>query len=185
MRTTTDELPFTSEAIQKVKNILKAKYGRLIEVARAHVQSILGLPVITGTNPARICEFYDKLETNIQMLESMGKEQEIRGYVRLTLDKLLGIRVDLVRLNDDWQEWEFPELVESLRKWCERIPVPLDSHRGGNFGRHDKGGDRTFQTKQEDWKTKPCVYWKLAEHKSVDCEKIKRVADRRKYFEYQ
>ena len=37
-----------------------------------------------------------KLITNIQTLESMGKEKDIRGYVRLTLDKLPGIRADLV-----------------------------------------------------------------------------------------
>ena len=58
----------------------------------------MGLPVITGTNPTRINEFYKKLVTNIQTLESMGKEKNIRGYVILTLDKLPGIIADLVRL---------------------------------------------------------------------------------------
>lgn len=97
VRTTIDGLPFTSEGYTRAKNIQKTKYGRPSEVANAHVQSIMGLPVITGTNPARICEFYEKLVTNIQTLESMGKEKEIRGYVRLTLDKLPGIRADPVR----------------------------------------------------------------------------------------
>ncbi len=182
VRATIDGLPFTSEGYTRAKNILKTKYGRPSEVANAHVQSIMGLPVITGTNPGRICEFYEKLVTNIQTLESMGKEKEIRGYVRLTLDKLPGIRADLVRLDDEWQDWGFPQLVEALRKWCERNPVPVDSHKDGKFGRHDRGGDRSFQTKQEDWKPKPCVYCKSSEHKSVDCEKIKGVADRRKYL---
>ena len=40
--------------------------------------------------------------TNIQTLESMGKEKDIRGYVRLTLDKLLDIRADLVTLENNW-----------------------------------------------------------------------------------
>ena len=97
VRTTIDGLPFTSEGYTRAKNILKTKYGRPTEVTNAHVQSIMRLPVITGTDPARICEFYEKLVTNIQTLESMGKENEIRGYVRLTLDKLPGIRADLVR----------------------------------------------------------------------------------------
>jgi len=83
----------------RAKNILKAKNGIPSDLANAYIQSIMGLPVITGTNPARICEFYEKLVTNIQTLESMGKEKEIRGYVRLTLGKLPGIRLD-----DDWQE---------------------------------------------------------------------------------
>ena len=59
VRATTDGLPFTSEGYARAKNILKTKYGRPSEVANAHIQSIMGLPVITGTNPARICEFYE------------------------------------------------------------------------------------------------------------------------------
>ena len=54
----------------------------------------------------------------------MGKVKEIGGFVRATLDKLPDIRADLVRPDDDWQEWGFPELIESLRKWCSRNPIP-------------------------------------------------------------
>ena len=75
------------------------------------------MPVITGTNPTKINEFYKKLVTNIQTLESMGKDKDIRGYVRLTLDKLPCLRADLVRMDNNWKEWRFPQLVEALRKW--------------------------------------------------------------------
>ena len=63
----------------------------------------MALPVITGTNPTTINDFYKKLVTgtNVQTLVSMGKEKDIKGYLRLTLDKLLGIRADLVRLEYD------------------------------------------------------------------------------------
>ena len=75
------------------------------------------LSVITETNPTRINEFYEKLVTNIQTSESMGRKKDIRGNVRLTLDKLPGIRADLVRLDDNWQEWRFLQLVGALRNW--------------------------------------------------------------------
>ena len=75
------------------------------------------LSVISETNPTRINEFYEKLVTNIQTLESMGRKKDIRGNVRLTLDKLPGIRADLVRLDDNWQEWRFLQLVGALRNW--------------------------------------------------------------------
>ena len=52
----------------------------------------------------------------------MGKVKEIGGFVHATLDKLPDIRADLVRLDDNWQEWGFPELIESLRKWWDRNP---------------------------------------------------------------
>ena len=45
------------------------------------------------------------------------KLTEINGYARLTLDKLKGIRTDLVRKDDDLQDWKFPQLVEALENW--------------------------------------------------------------------
>ena len=53
----------------------------------------------------------------------MGKDKDIRGYIRLTLENLQGIRADLVRLDDNWQEWKFPQLVEALKNGCERNSV--------------------------------------------------------------
>ena len=46
----------------------------------------------------------------------MKKLKEINGYVRLTLNNLPGIGADLVRIDEDWQEWGFPQLVAALRK---------------------------------------------------------------------
>ena len=54
----------------------------------------------------------------------MGKLQNTNGFVRHTLDKLSGIRSVLVRFDDEWQEWTNVELVEALKKWNERSPVP-------------------------------------------------------------
>ena len=45
----------------------------------------------------------------------MKKQKDIKGYVRLTLDKLPGIRADLVRLDDNGKEWVFCLLVDSLK----------------------------------------------------------------------
>ena len=91
------------------------KYAKPREVATVHIQCIMGLPVITRTNPTRINEIYEKLVTSIQTLESIGKKKDIGRYVGLA--KLSGIRADLLRLDDNWQEWRFPQLVEGLRKW--------------------------------------------------------------------
>ena len=129
-----DGLRFNSQEYTPAKNILMNKYEKPREVANVYIQCIMGLPGITETNPTRINESYEKLITNVQTLESMGKDKDIRGYVRLTLDKLQGIRADLVRLDDNWQEWRFPKLAVALKNGCERNSVPLD----GNHGRRDK-----------------------------------------------
>ena len=105
------------------QNILKTKYGKSSELANAHMQCIIGLSAIHGVDSAKIHEFHEKLTSHIQVRETRGKAKEIGGFVRATLDKIPDIRADLVRLDDDWQEWRFPELIESLRKWCDRNPI--------------------------------------------------------------
>ena len=117
VRALIDGLPINSEEYTPAENILMTKYANPREVATVHIQCIMGLPVITRTNPTRINEIYEKLVTSIQTLESIGKKKDIGRYVRLTLAKLAGIRADLLRLDDNWQEWRFPQLVEGLRKW--------------------------------------------------------------------
>ena len=107
-------LPFNRERCIRAKNILMTKV-KGSSYSNAHIQCKMVLSVITETNPRRINEFYEKLVTNIQTLESMGRKKDIRGNVRPTLDKLPGKRADLVRLDDNWQEWRFPQLVGALR----------------------------------------------------------------------
>ena len=62
-----------------------------------HVQALVNLQTISGTNPNRIHEFYETIITHIQSLETLGKLKEINGYVRTTLDKLPGITVVFVK----------------------------------------------------------------------------------------
>ena len=58
--------------------------------------------------------------TSGQALETMNKLKESNGYVRFTLDKLPGIKADLVKPDDNWQEWDFAKVVDSLRRWTDR-----------------------------------------------------------------
>ena len=51
-----DGLRFNSEEYTPAKNILMNIYGKPREVANAHIQCIIGLTVITETNPTRINE---------------------------------------------------------------------------------------------------------------------------------
>ena len=95
-----DSMPFTSEGYTRAKNILLTKYGKPSEVANAHVQNIMSLPQINNANPQKIHDFSEKLLCSVQALDTMGKIKEMNRYVRVTLDKLQGIRADLVR-NDD------------------------------------------------------------------------------------
>ena len=157
-----DGLPFSSEGYEKAQNILKRKYGKPSEAVNAYVENIMSLSTINGSQPNKIHEFYEKLLFNVQSLETMGKLQEVNGYVRMTIDKLPGIRGDLVRTDDSWREWDFSQLVGELRKWTERSPIHTKSNE-------KPLRDKSYQTKQKDERGRECVYCGKPNHRSVDC----------------
>ncbi|XP_022804811.1 uncharacterized protein LOC111342037 [Stylophora pistillata] len=104
----------------------------------------------------------------------MGKMRDLNGYVRMTIDKLPGIRGDLVRTDDSWREWNFPKLVGELRKWTERNPI--QSKQSDKPWR-----DKNFKVQQQtDGRNRGCVYCENHDHKSVDCKTVATVDDRRK-----
>ena len=125
VRFLTDSLPFTSESYTRAKNILITKYGKPSEVANARVQNIMSLPKINHANPQKIHEFSEKLLCRVQALDTIGKIREMNGCVRVTLDKLLCIRGDLVRNDDNWQGWKFQLFVEALEKLTVTNLLPL------------------------------------------------------------
>ena len=110
----------------------------------------------------------------MQALDIMGKLKEINGYVRMTLDKLPAIRADLVRIDDEWQEWDFGQFIEALRKWTGRNPTTLDDKRSN---RNPPRKDRLYHTSQDIWKPKPSVYSNKEDHKSTDCKAVTNVQD--------
>ena len=171
VKTAIDGLPFTTEGYQRATNILKSKYGQMSEIVNAYVQNITALPMITGSHPKKIHEFYEKLLFNVQSLETLGKLKEISGYVRMSSDKLQGIRGDLVRTDDNWREWDFPKFVEALKRWTERNPIPAErelTEKPPDRKRPPFQRDRSFQAQQKDERVRGCVYCEKPDHKSVD-----------------
>ena len=106
VRKSIDGLPFTPEGYEKAKSILKECYGNDSEVEKAYVKDILELPKVSGNQPQKL-QFYKWLLYNVQSLETLGKLNKVNGNVALTIDKLPGIREDLVCNNEDWQSWDF------------------------------------------------------------------------------
>ena len=179
VRACVDGLPFTMEGYERAKNILKSKYGKDSEVINAYVQNIIGLPTIPGNQPHKIHAFYEALLTSVQSLEMLGKLTEVSGYVRMTLDKLEGIRSDLVRTDDDWQSWKFPQLIEALRKWAERNPLRREQE-SDKLNQRWLNKSKSFQTRQQEQKIRSCVHCDDSGHRSTECKNVVSATDRRK-----
>ena len=82
-----DGLPFTTEGYERAKKILKGNYGKMSEIVNAYIENIPALPVISGTHPAKIHDFYETLLYNVQSLETLGKTSECVALVRGILNK--------------------------------------------------------------------------------------------------
>ena len=53
----------------------------------------------------------------MQSLKTLGKLADVKGNVQATLDKLKGIKADVVCGNQGWQQWSFDDLLGELKKW--------------------------------------------------------------------
>ena len=89
------------EGYERAKNVIISKYGKISEVVNAYVQNIMALPITSGTNPGKIHQFYEKLLFSVRALKTLGKLKDVNGYVRMSIEKLEGIRGDLVTTDDD------------------------------------------------------------------------------------
>ena len=175
------------EGYNRAKSILLDKYRKDSEIIKAYTQQIFDLPFMPNQNPHRIHDFCDKLIFSVQCLQTMGKLEQVNGYVAMTLDKLPGIRGDLVRTDPSWENWIFEKLTEALRLWARRNPIIKqdDRHQQDERNHHHdrkrgKPPFRVFNMQQRNGSHTPsCVYCNLTEHRSFNCPNVVNVAERR------
>ena len=159
---------------------LKKEYGHTALVVNAHMDSIINLQVVKGTNYTRVKEFYENLSRNFDALQTLGESDMLRGFVMSTLNKLVHVKADLVRTDDNWEKWRMEDLLESLRKWLRRNAVE-DSTR---HGRDDSNKERQWYTQKGNGrfppKQKKCIFCE-GEHWSDSCQ-IQDTKEKRKAF---
>ena len=77
----------------------------------------MDLPIINGAQPAKVHEFYQALMFNVQSLETLGKLEKINDMARSVLEKLKGVKADLVRGDENWQDCLFCLFTEFVTPW--------------------------------------------------------------------
>ena len=102
---------------------LKRDYGHTALVVNAHMDAIVNLQVVKGSNYERVTEFYEKVSRNYDALQTLGEADMLKGFVMSTLNKLPHIRSDLVRTDESWEKWSMKDFLESLQKWLRRNKV--------------------------------------------------------------
>ena len=65
----------------------------------------------------------------MRAISTMKKLQSAQSHVYSIMDKLGPVTKALVHKYDEWEVWGLEELVESLRKYTDRNPLPETSSR--------------------------------------------------------
>ncbi|XP_068725012.1 uncharacterized protein [Montipora capricornis] len=99
---------------------LKTEYGQGKLVVNAHVEEIVNLPIVNGSNYLKVQEFYETVSRNHDALLTMGEADILRGFVMSTLNKLPQVRPDIVRTDDNWENWNMETLIKNLQAWLRR-----------------------------------------------------------------
>ena len=166
-----DGLPFTTEGYARAKNILKTNHGNTSEIVRAYITNIQELPTITGRKINMIHEFIKTLNYNVQSLETLGKLSQCLSMVRGILEKLTGIKAELVANQVGWQDWGLTELLGALENWKAIHPLESSSASKTPY-------NRSFFSKESSG-PKGCVYCDDEHHRSHECKKVVTPAERR------
>ena len=85
----------------------------------AHVEEIVTLPVIKGSNYLKIQEFYESVSRNYDALLTMGEADMLRGLVMSTLNKIPRVRPAIVPTDENWEEWDMEGLINNLLQWLK------------------------------------------------------------------
>ena len=145
------------------------------------------LPVISGANPRKVKEFCKQLRYSVQSLDTLERLGDVKGNVRSTLDKLKGVKADLVRGNEGWRDWDFKDPLRELKKWTDINPVEESmaekiSVKGVSNPKHTMP-TRVLKThSQQETRTgnQQCVYCEDQNHRSVNCTKVTETGERRR-----
>ena len=133
------------------------------------------LPVVKDTNPNEVDKYYKILLYNVQSLETLGKLERVNGMTRSVIDKLPGIKSDIVRGHEGWQDWDLAQLVKEMKVW--RDINPCNEESGKEKGKRKDRSDKVFNTGA---KKHSCVYCEDSNHKSRECPRVVDVNERKK-----
>ena len=150
---------------------LKKEYGQTKVVMNAHMEEIINLFPVKGSNYFKVQEFYEKLSRNYDALQTLEEGQKLQGFVMTTLNKLPQVKPDLVRVDESWEEWSMEDPIDALQKWLRR-----------NHVERSKCEKHLFSQKQGDNLKPYCLSCRKQEHWSEDCTLVIALADRKKFF---
>ena len=88
--------------------------------------------------PVKGNSFYERLTKNYDALQTLGEADTLRGFVMTMLKKLPQVKPDLVRVDDNWEEWSMKELIENLQRWLKTNKIDDSSTDTGESRKRER-----------------------------------------------
>ena len=117
---------------------LQKEYGQTKLVVNAHMDEIINLTPVKGNSYDKVRDFYERLSKNYDALQTLGEADMLKGFVMTTIRKLPQVKPDLVRVDDNWEEWSMEELIGNLQKWLKRNKTDDSSTDSGESRRKER-----------------------------------------------
>ena len=97
-------IPNTDDGYNRAMELLKKEFGQKQAVIASHTKEIIEMGVVLGTEYGRVKEFYDTLAINYEALRAMGAHKKMEGLVLSSLEKLLHVKPDITRNDENWEK---------------------------------------------------------------------------------
>ena len=157
---------------------LNKEYGQTRLVVNAHVDEIINLAFY-------VCQvFYETLSRNYDALNTLNEQAKLDGFVICSLNKLPHVKSDLVRTDDNWEEWNMENLIDNLQKWLRRNKTEEGS-KPPNEPRRKDSKERNMYTQKGgargEKKTPHCIFC-LSDHWSDTCKSFVTTTKRKAFF---
>lgn len=128
---TIDGFSLTNANYIQAVTLLRERYGKVHKIISAYMQALLQLP-----SPSCYLQdlkmFYDRLETNIRGLASLGESQDNYGnlLIPVILDKLPAETRQHLARDHGSDGWTLPELLRAISREIEILDAgqPRDKH---------------------------------------------------------
>ena len=163
---------------------LKSEYGQNKRVIAAHMEEIINLHTVKGSNYEKVLEFYESPSKNFDALQTLEEENMLKGLVMSTLNKLLQVKPDLMRMDDNWEDWTMENLINAIQGWLKRNKIEDASSKEHGESRKR---ERNFFNQKDAAEFNPkergpyCIFCE-GKHWGDVCTTYDTVAKRRQFF---
>ena len=172
--------PLTNDTYIQAWELLKESYGNSQLIISKHMSELIKLNKVNGSNVTELRELYDRIESNVRALKTVGTQQEHFGslLILILLEKIPNvIRSQISRQlgKENWNTDEFSQCIN--REITARESYEFLKNEKGK--KEDSFSNSSLHSAGKLSHTRKCLFCYKADHYSDQCQIITDLKARR------